>query len=76
MVQDWHFPVWASFLLSVVVLAPALGLIFNRFIFRRIPNTNTTAKIVMGIALLVGIPTLLPVILGNQNLYQAAHAHL
>jgi len=71
MVQDWHLPVWASFLLSVVVLAPALGLIFNQFIFRRIANTNTTAKIVMGIALLVGIPTLLPVIFGNQNLYNA-----
>jgi branched-chain amino acid transport system permease protein len=71
MVQNWNFPVWAAFLLSVVVLAPALGLIFNRFIFSRIANTNTTAKIVMGIALLVGIPTLLPVIFGNQNLYNA-----
>src|ERR1700722_13632087 len=71
MVQVWHLPVWASFLLSVVVLAPLLGLIFNRFIFRRIPSTNVTAKIVMGIALLVGIPTLIPVIFGNQNLYNA-----
>ncbi len=70
-VQNWHLPVWASFVVSVMVLAPALGLTFNRFIFRRIANTNTTAKIVMGIALLVGIPTLLPVILGNQNLYNA-----
>jgi branched-chain amino acid transport system permease protein len=71
MVQDWHLPVWVSFVLSVVIFAPALGLIFNRFIFSRIANTNTTAKIVMGIALLVGIPTLLPVIFGNQNLYNA-----
>ena len=71
MVQNWHLPVWAAFLLSVVVLAPTLGLIFNRFIVSRIANTNTTAKIVMGIALLVGIPTLLPVIFGNQNLYNA-----
>jgi branched-subunit amino acid ABC-type transport system permease component len=71
MVQNWNLPVWAAFLLSVVVLAPALGLIFNRFIFSRIATTNTTAKIVMGIALLVGIPTLLPVIFGNQNLYNA-----
>lgn len=71
MVQNWHLPVWAAFLLSVVVLAPVLGLTFNRFIFSRIANTNTTAKIVMGIALLVGIPTLLPVIFGNQDLYNA-----
>lgn len=65
------FPVWASFLISVVVVAPLLGLVLNRYIFRRISTTNTTAKIVMGIALLVGIPTLLPVIFGNQNLYNA-----
>jgi branched-chain amino acid transport system permease protein len=71
MVQNWNLPVWAAFLLSVVVLAPTLGLIFNRFIFSRIANTNTTAKIVMGIALLVGIPTLLPLIFGSQNLYNA-----
>jgi branched-subunit amino acid ABC-type transport system permease component len=65
------FPVWASFLISVVVVAPLLGLVLNRCIFGRISTTNTTAKIVMGIALLVGIPTLLPVIFGNQNLYNA-----
>jgi branched-chain amino acid transport system permease protein len=71
LVQNWNLPVWASFVLSVIVLAPALGLIFNRYIFSRIASTNTTAKVVMGIALLVGIPTLLPVIFGNQNLYNA-----
>ncbi|HEY1831671.1 MAG TPA: ABC transporter permease [Acidimicrobiales bacterium] len=71
LVQNQGLPVWASFLISVVVLAPVLGLIFNRYIFRKIPSTNTTAKIVMGIALLVGIPTLIPVIFGNQNLYNA-----
>ena len=71
LVQNEGLPIWASFIVSVVVLAPLLGLIFNRFIFRRIPSTNFTAKIVMGIALLVGIPTLIPVVFGNQNLYNA-----
>jgi len=71
LVQEHGFPVWASFVLSVIVLGPALGLTFDRFLFRRIPSTNTTAKIVTGIALLVGIPSLLPVVFGNQNLYNA-----
>ncbi len=69
LVQDHGFPVWAAFLLAVVVLAPALGLFFDRFLFSKIPNTNNMAKVVTGLALLVGIPTLLPVIFGNNNFY-------
>jgi branched-chain amino acid transport system permease protein len=69
MVQNGGLPVWLSFIIAVVIGAPLLGLLFDRFLFRRIPNTNTTAKIVTGIALLVAIPTLLPVIFGNQTLY-------
>lgn len=64
-----HMPVLLAFVLSVVVLAPAVGLVLDRFLFRKIPNTNTTAKVVTGLSLLVGIPALLPVLLGNQNLY-------
>ena len=62
------WPVWFAFLVSVVILAPALGLGFDYFLFRRIPNTNSTAKVVTGISLLVGIPSLLTVIFGNQQL--------
>jgi branched-subunit amino acid ABC-type transport system permease component len=36
--QNENFPVWAAFLLSVVVLAPALGLLLDRFLFRRNPE--------------------------------------
>ena len=70
--QNDHFPVWAAFLLSVVVLAPAFGLLLDRFLFRRIPNTNTTAKMITALTLLVGIPALLPVLLGNENFYDVA----
>ena len=62
------WPVWLAFVISVVLLAPALGLAFDYFLFRRIPNTNSTAKVVTGISLLVGIPSLLTVIFGNQQL--------
>jgi branched-subunit amino acid ABC-type transport system permease component len=69
LVQDQGFPVWAAFVLAVVVMAPLLGLAFDRYLFSKIPNTNNMAKVVTGICLLVGIPSLLPVFFGNENLY-------
>ena len=57
-----------AFLISVVVLGPVLGWAFDRLIFRHIANSNTVAKMVCSLALLVGIPSLLPVIFGPQNL--------
>jgi branched-chain amino acid transport system permease protein len=71
LVQNVGLPIWLAFLLSVVILAPALGLVIDRYLFRKIPSTNTTAKLVMGIALFVGIPALLPVLFGSQNLYNS-----
>jgi branched-chain amino acid transport system permease protein len=71
LVDDHAWPTWAAFLCAVGVLGPGLGLVFDRFLFRRIPSTNTTAKIVTGLSLLVGIPALLPVVLGNGNLVGA-----
>jgi branched-chain amino acid transport system permease protein len=71
LVQNSHLPIWLAFFLSVVILAPLLGLIFDRYLFRKIPNTNTTAKLVIGISLFVGLPALLPVLLGSQNQYNS-----
>src|SRR5580692_7260946 len=59
---------WEAFLVSVVVLGPVMEWAFDRLIFRHIANSNTIAKMVCSLALLVGIPSLLPVIFGNQNL--------
>ena len=69
LVQNEHMSVLLAFVLSVLLLAPALGLIFDRYLFRKIPNSNTTAKLVTGITLFVGIPALLPVIFGSNNQY-------
>ena len=57
-----------AFLVSVVVMGPLMGWAFDRLIFRHIANSNSTAKMVCSLALLVGIPSLLPVIFGPQNL--------
>jgi branched-subunit amino acid ABC-type transport system permease component len=71
LVQSVGLPVWLAFVLSVVILAPAFGLVLDRFLFRKIPNTHTTAKLVLGISLFVGIPVLMPVLFGSQNIYNA-----
>src|ERR1700728_3389663 len=51
LVQSADQRIGLAFLISVVILAPALELIFDRVLFRKIPNTNTTAKLIMGISL-------------------------
>ncbi|HEX3795445.1 MAG TPA: ABC transporter permease [Acidimicrobiales bacterium] len=64
--EGWSgFP---AFLISVVVMGPLVGLAFDRLLFRHIPNANSTAKLVCSLSLLVGIPDLMPVIFGPQNL--------
>ena len=74
--ENDHMAGWLAFVISVVVLSPLLGLAFDRFLFRKIPNTNTTAKLVTGITLFVGIPTLLPVIFGPPEPVQPAEHFL
>jgi branched-chain amino acid transport system permease protein len=69
LVQNENLPIWAAFIISVVILAPVFGLALDRYLFRKIPNANTTAKLVTGITLFVGIPALLPVIFGSNNQY-------
>jgi branched-chain amino acid transport system permease protein len=71
LVQSAGLPVWLAFILSVVILAPVLGLVLDRLLFRKIANTNTRAKLVMGISLFVGIPVLIPVLFGSQNIYNS-----
>ena len=69
LVQNEGLPTWLAFVLSVLILAPGLGLAFDRFLFRKIAPTNTTAKLVTGISLFVGIPAVLSVLFGSANQY-------
>ena len=67
LVRSEGLPVWAAFVVSVLLLSPAVGLVFDRFLFRHISTTNTTAKIVSVVGLLLAIPQLLPVLFGTGN---------
>ncbi len=66
LIQSAHMSEWLAFVLAVVVLSPALGLAFDRFLFSKIPNANSMAKLVTAISLLVGVPALMLVILPNN----------
>ena len=70
--ENDHMSGFLAFVISVLVMSPLIGLAFDRFIFRHVPNSNTTAKLVCSITLLVGIPAILPVIFGPQNLDDTA----
>ena len=58
-----------AFVLSVVVLAPAVGLAFDRFLFRKIAPANVIAKLVTGISMLVGLPAVLAILFTNNDQY-------
>jgi len=60
-------PVWPAFALAVVILAPALGWVLDRFLFRRIPPTNATAKMVSAVAVFVALPELVTLIFGSAT---------
>jgi branched-chain amino acid transport system permease protein len=65
LVRAEGLPVWAAFVVSVVVVSPLVGVAFDRFLFRHIATTSTTAKVVTAVGLLIAIPQALPILFGN-----------
>jgi branched-chain amino acid transport system permease protein len=65
LVRSAHLPVFPAFVLSVLVMSPAIGLALDRFLYRHIPTASTTAKLVSSLGLLIAIPTAIPVIFGQ-----------
>ncbi len=65
LVRSSHLPVGLAFVLSVLVMSPVLGLVFDRFLFRHIPTASTTAKLVSSVGLLIAIPLAIPIIFGS-----------
>ncbi|MET0737078.1 MAG: ABC transporter permease, partial [Acidimicrobiales bacterium] len=52
--HEW--PIWAAFLLAVVVVAPLLGYLLDRALFRHLRTASSIAKLVTTLGLLVAIP--------------------
>jgi len=58
----WHWGTVPSFVLAVLVLAPLIGLVLERLVFRYLRNTGPIAKLVVTIGLAVAIPSLFDVL--------------
>src|SRR5256886_9838212 len=54
----WQWGTVPSVLLAVVVIAPLIGLILERLIFRPLRNVGALPKLVVGIGLAVAIPSI------------------
>lgn len=55
---EWDWPIVPAVLVSVVLLAPAIGLILERLIFRHLRTASSVAKLVVAIGLSVALPAL------------------
>ncbi|MEZ5245675.1 MAG: ABC transporter permease [Acidimicrobiales bacterium] len=56
--QEWEWGIVPSLILSVFVLAPAIGLILERLIFRNLRTASAVSKLVIAIGLSVALPAL------------------
>ncbi len=74
--QYAHWSQAAAFAVSVLVLAPALGLAMDRFLFRHIPTASTTAKVISSLGLLIAIPELVPIIFGGATRHRIGYLWL
>ena len=61
-----HWNQIPAFIVSVLVVAPLLGLALDRFLFSHIPTASTTVKLVSSLGLLVAIPETIPIIFGSE----------
>ena len=66
---DHEWPNVPAFLVAVVVVAPLLGLILERFIFRHLRTAPAVAKLVTSLGLLVALPELVKLWFGSDAAY-------
>jgi len=65
--HDW--PIWAAFLLAVVVLGPAIGYVLDRALFRHLRTAPPLARLVTSLGLLVAIPQMVQIWFGSSPAY-------
>jgi branched-subunit amino acid ABC-type transport system permease component len=63
---EWGWPIVPAVVVSVLLLAPALGLVLERLVFRPLHGASAAAKLVVTIGLTVAIPSLFQLIVGFE----------
>src|SRR3954470_21668431 len=66
---DEGWPNVPAFLVAVVLVAPLLGLILERFIFRHLRTAPAVAKLVTSLGLLVALPEIVKLWFGSDAKY-------
>ena len=61
---DWGWSIVPALALSVFVLAPLVGLVLERFIFRHLRTSSAVSKLVVAIGLTVALPSLFDLLAG------------
>lgn len=61
---EWGWPALPALILSVFVVAPAVGLILERLIFRNLRTASAVSKLVVSIALAVALPAIFDLLSG------------
>jgi branched-subunit amino acid ABC-type transport system permease component len=64
--EVWGWGTVPAFVVSVLVLAPAIGLLLERVIFRHLQNSTSVSKLVVAIGLTVAIPSIFELLVGFQ----------
>lgn len=69
--KEWDWPNIPAFLLAVVVVAPAIGFVLDRFLFRHLRTAPPAARLVTSLGLLVAIPEIVKIVFFSKDAYIA-----
>lgn len=61
------WPVWAAFVVAVVLAAPVIGLLMERLVFRYTRTAGPLVKLVPALGLLIAVPSITQVVIGTTT---------
>jgi branched-chain amino acid transport system permease protein len=64
--DGWHLSTWVALPLLLVVVAPLLGLVFER-VFRPVLGLSAEVQIVVALGMLAALEVLVPILYGTNN---------
>ena len=64
---DYDWPIIPAFVVAVLIVAPLLGFVLERFLFRHLRTAPTIAKLVISLGLVVAIPAVMQLLVGTST---------
>ena len=63
---EWGWPILPAFLLSVVILAPAVGVLLEWLVFRHLRTAPPVAGLVVAIGLTIALPAIVDIVMNFE----------